>query len=175
MTDATVRAEHDWKYVLGLARWRFLAAWHDSIRYRFRPYAPLGSYRDSTTDVRVTLSARCRTRTGAHTDSKLDITMLRAVDIANVGGVLTPGAAPPSVEALARYEADKERRGLGDFVPNGSFLESSEQIGVVLSASCKKNNTDVVSSSLDVSELALPTTYVENIDSVLTLRTIRTA
>ncbi len=175
VTDATVRAEHDWKYVLGLARWRFLAAWHDSIRYRFRPYAPLGSYRDSTTDVRVTLSARCRTRTGAHTDSKLDITMLRAVDIANVGGVLTPGAAPPSVEALARYEADKQRRGLGDFVPNGSFLESSEQIGVVLSANCKKNNNDVVSSSLDVSALALPTTYVENIDSVLTLRTILTA
>ncbi len=175
VTDATVRAEHDWKFVLGLTRWRFLAAWHDSIRCRFGPYAPLGSYRDSTTDVKVTLSARCRTPTGAHTDSKLDITMLRAVDIANVGGVLTPGAAPPSVEALARYEADKQRRGLGDFVPNGSFLESSEQIGVVLSANWKKNDNDVVSSSLDVSALALPTTYVENIDSVLTLRTILTA
>ena len=175
VTEATVRSEHDWKYVLGLARWRFLAAWHDSIRYRLGPCAPLGSYRDSTTDVRVTLSARCRTWSGASTDSKLDITMLRAVDIANVGGVLRPGATPPSFEALARYEADKQRRSLGDFVPNGSFLESSEDIGVVVSANCKKNNNDVVPSTLDVSALALPTTYVENIDGVLALRTLVTA
>ena len=171
VTDATVRSAQDWKYVLGLARWRFLAAWHDSVRYRLGPYAPLGSYRDSTTDVRVTLSARCRTRTGAYTDSKLDITLLRAVDIGNVGGVLTPGATPPSLEALARYEADKRRRGLGDFVPSGSFLESADEIGVVLSGNCKRNNNDGVPSTLDVSALALPTTYVENIDGVLTLRT----
>jgi len=169
--DATVRSEHDWKYVLGLARWRFLVAWHDSIRYCLGPYAPLGSYRDSTTDIRVTLSARCKTWSGAYTDAKLDITMLRAVDLANVGGVLTPGATPPSFEALARYDADKQRRGLGDFVPNGSFLESSEEIGVVLSGNCKKKNNDVVPSTLDVSALALPTTYVENIDGVLTLLT----
>src|SRR6266550_690133 len=169
VTDATVRSEHDWKYLLGLARWRFLEAWHDSIRYPLGAYAPLGSYRDSTTDVRVTLSARCRTPTGAYTDAKLDITLLRAVDVANVGGVLTPGATPPSVEALARYEADKRRRGLGDFVPNGSFLDTSEDIAVVLSANCKSN--DVVSSTLDLSALALPTTYVENSDGVLTLLT----
>ena len=175
VTDAMVRSKHDWKYVLGLARWRFLAAWHDSIRCRLGAYAPLGSYRDSTTDVRVTLAARCRTWSGAYKDSKLDITMLRAVDIANVDGVLTPGATPPSSEALARYEADKQRRGLGDFVPNGSFLESSDETRGVLSANCKKNNNDVVPSTLDVSALALPTTYVENIDGVLTLRTLVTA
>jgi len=169
VTDATARTARDWKSALGLARWRFLAAWHDSIRYRLGPYAPLGSYRDSTTDVRVTLSARCRTPTGAYTDAKLDITLLRAVDVANVGGVLTPGATPPSVEALARYEAEKRRRGLGDFVPNGSFLDTSEDIAVVLSANCKSN--DVVSSTLDLSALALPTTYVENTDGVLTLLT----
>src|SRR2546427_7564976 len=40
VTEATVRSKHDWKYVLGLARWRFLAAWHDSIRYRLGAYAP---------------------------------------------------------------------------------------------------------------------------------------
>ena len=91
------------------------------------------------------------------------------MDVANVGGVLTPGATPPSVEALARYEAEKRRRGLGDFVPNGSFLDTSEDIAVVLSANCKSNNNDVVSSSLDVSALDLPTTYVENTDGVLTL------
>ncbi len=168
---ATGRSEHDWKYVPGLARWGFLEAWHDSIRHPLGPYAPLGSYRDSTTDVRVTLSSRCRTSSGTYKDSTLDITMLGAVDIANVDGVLTPGTATPSPEALARYEADRQRRGLGDCVPNGCFLESSEGIRAVLSGNCKRSNNDEVPSTLDVTALALPTTYVANSNGALTIRT----
>ncbi len=166
---ATQRSERDWKHVLGLARWRFLQAWHDSVRLRLGPYAPLGRYRDSTTDVKVTVSARCRTRSGTYTDSQLDITMLGAVDIANVDGVLTVGTTPPTIAALARYEARKQRCGLGDCVPNGSFLESAEEVRAVLSGNCRKDNNDVVPSTLDVSGVALAMTYVANVDGVLTL------
>ncbi|PYO90700.1 MAG: hypothetical protein DMD66_01795 [Gemmatimonadetes bacterium] len=97
--------------------------------------------------------------------------MLGAVDIANVDGVLTPGTATPSPEALARYEADRPRRGLGDFVPNGCFLESSEGIRSVLWGNCKRSNNDVVPSTLDVTALALSATYVGNSDGALTIRT----
>jgi len=58
---AAGRSGHDWKYATRLARWRFLEAWHDSIGYPLGPYTPLGSYRDATTDFKVTLSARYRT------------------------------------------------------------------------------------------------------------------
>ena len=56
-------------------------------------------------------------------------------------------------------------------LPNGSFLFSSTDIKLVLSATCTKIDKTTAKSSLDITGLGY-SAFVENIDGVLTIRQV---
>lgn len=118
------------------------------------PYIPWGNYRDSVSDIKVTLSATC---TANNVTGSLDITNATTGDITNNNGVLQQSATG--------VQRDNT---LGAYVPSGSYQSNSSNIKVVLSATCKNSKGQPVSSSLDVTSLGWGS-YVENIDGVLTV------
>lgn len=86
--------------------------------------------------------------------------------------MLQQGSTVPSQADITQYQGIKNQRGLGDFVPSGSFLLSSQDVKVVLSATCTKINGQGVPSTLDVSQFPLNEVWVENVDGVLTAHTV---
>lgn len=133
------------------------------------PYLPWGSYFDSVRDIKVTLSASCKTKSGGTKNSTLEIASGTTGDIVNDDGVLRQTGTGPDEKAVKEYMAIKAQKGLGVYVPNGSFLLSSAGIKLVLSAKCRKINQQEVDSSLDVTALD-ESARVENVDGVLTIR-----
>ncbi len=162
------KAARDWKYSLAVERWLVLKAFCDQLAGNLGRYLPWGSYLDTSTGVQVMLSATSST---GKKNSSIDITDLLAGDIIiNNNGDLQRTSNIPTPEQIAIYDARKQQKGLGDLVPNGSFLESSDldSVKVVLSGDCKKIDGNSIRSQIDVSKQNLDLVGLANIDGVLT-------
>lgn len=119
-------------------------------------YVPAGSYKDSSRNIKVTLTAECEDEGGEWLSSELDLTPLSDAEIANIDGQLT-------VVGRARTYLDRP------FVPNGSYKLTSRAIQVTLSAECERINGLWRTSTLDLTDYAqLPGQSIANIDGTLT-------
>jgi peptidoglycan hydrolase-like protein with peptidoglycan-binding domain len=111
------------------------------------PYVPDGDYDEAVvSSVRVELSAECRRADGWNwVPSVLDITALPATgDVGNVDGRLVH--APDVDRAQPAFAF------LTPFVPAGSFTESSRNVRVTMTATCRRPGASTWSTStLDLS------------------------
>ena len=135
------------------------------------PHIPWGSYLDSVDDIKVILSAICMTKSGDTNNSTLNITDGTTGDIINDGGGLRQTDIGPGEKDVKNYMGIKAQKGLGVYVPNGSYLLSSADIKVTLSATCKTKTGGSKNSSLDITALNCYArlAWVENLDGVLTM------
>jgi len=114
------------------------------------PYVPNGSYRQTSINIQVTLSADCETVSGSWTHSTLDLTNSNYVSVENNNGTLTiSGSASPTP----------------GYVPGGSYQQTSKNIRVTLSADCQKTDGSRNHSLLDITNLN--NADVENQNGVL--------
>jgi hypothetical protein len=134
-------------------------------------YLPLGSYFDSVSNIKVILSARCKTKFDGTKDSTLDISNSTTGDIVNNDGVLNHTDSGQDANDINKYKKEKVEKGLGIYVPNGSFLLSSDNIKLSLSAKCKKINQDEIDSFVDITTIGW-NAVVENIDGVLQIKQV---
>ena len=109
-------------------------------------YVPSGSYKQTSRDINVTLSAECKKIDGSWQSSTLDLTNLDNADVVNIDGVLK---IEPS-----------------SYLPGGNYIQTSRDINVILSAECKKIDGSWQSSTLNLTNLN--NADVVNVDGVLT-------
>lgn len=110
------------------------------------PFIPAGSYQESLSSntIQVTLSATCQNETGGSTQSTLTYNSSNLsgyADISNNNGNLTlvPGSGSP---------INTEN----PYVPAGSYQNSSSDIQITLTATCRNEKGDGVTSSITYSE-----------------------
>ncbi|MFY7885860.1 MAG: hypothetical protein ACOVOV_13560 [Dolichospermum sp.] len=124
-------------------------------------FTPLGTYINSSNNVRVTLNSKLPQANAAPsvgqmvTTSTYDITNLNiTTGFDNINGVLqvsqNAGTSPNT------------------FIPNGSYLQSAVSNNVTLSANCLTIQGATVQSTLDITNLQLSQT-ISNINGVLTI------
>lgn len=157
--------DHAWLQAIAQTMWNQWVVHPDRL---MGPYIPGGSYFWTSRNIKVILSATCTTKSGGTNRSTLDITNGTTFDIMNDDGVLRQTNNALDAKTIKAYMENKAQRGLGVYVPNGSFLLSSADIKLVLSAKCTKIDQTEVDSSLDVTALGWDA-WVENIDGVLTI------
>jgi hypothetical protein len=110
------------------------------------PFIPAGSYQESLSSntIQVTLSATCQNETGGSTQSTLTYNSSNLsgyADISNNNGNLTlvPGSGSP---------INTEN----PYVPAGSYQNSSSDIQITLTATCRNEKGDGVTSPITYSE-----------------------
>lgn len=102
------------------------------------PYVPNGSYKTTSINVKVTLSAHCQKPDGSWPHSTLDLTYDNYIKVKNEDGTLKKeGSASPTP----------------GYVPGGSYLQTSKDIRVTLSADCQKIDGSRNYSTLDITNL----------------------
>ena len=110
------------------------------------PFIPAGSYQESLSSntIQVTLSATCQNETGGSTQSTLTYNSSNLsgyADISNNNGNLTlvlGSGSPINTE--------------NPYVPAGSYQNSSSDIQITLTATCRNEKGDGVTSSITYSE-----------------------
>ncbi|MCP4343995.1 MAG: hypothetical protein GY795_00535 [Desulfobacterales bacterium] len=105
-------------------------------------YVPNGSYRETSHNIKVILSADCIRRDGTVNTDTLDITNLNNADIANIDGKLVNKATDSSQQAVD-----------GSYVPKGSYQDTSSNITVTLSADCIRRDETVNTDMLDITSI----------------------
>jgi hypothetical protein len=100
-------------------------------------YVPNGSYKKTSRNIKVTLSAECQKQDGIWQPSTLDITDLNQPTVENDNGTLKSVSIPR-----------------GGYVPTGSYQETSRNIKVILTAECQKQDGTWQPSTLDITNLA---------------------
>jgi hypothetical protein len=103
-----------------------------------RDFLPAGSYRLQARDVRATLYCKARKRNGIWIPASIDLTHLDETNIANEDG------------HLVNLQGDAGRVG---FKPHGSYLKSIDELQVILSALCLRNDQRWQWSTLDITDL----------------------
>lgn len=101
-------------------------------------YIPAGSYIESSRDIEITLVANCARSMGGSQISTLKYTVLDSQtigDIANENGVLTIHKGNGS--------AKNPNQKYSEFIPAGSYQNSSTEIRVEIRALCLKTNGDL--------------------------------
>jgi hypothetical protein len=106
-------------------------------------YVPAGTYQQSSSDLSIEIQAQCRSTSGATVTSTLQYTSTEAFnirDISNNNGVLT----------IVSGNADilNGSNSFGNYIPAGSYQQSSSGITVTLSANCLNSQGQSVPSSL---------------------------
>ncbi len=110
------------------------------------PFIPAGSYQESLSSntIQVTLAATCQNETGGSTQSTLTYNSSNLsgyADISNNNGNLTlvlGSGSPINTE--------------NPYVPAGSYQNSSSDIQITLTATCRNEKGDGVTSSITYSE-----------------------
>jgi hypothetical protein len=114
------------------------------------PYVPNGSYRQTSREIKVTLSAECQKIDGSWQLTTFDLTEIGYVELENNDGTLTvSGPASPTP----------------GYVPGGSYQQTSRNIKVTLSAQCQKIDGSWQPSALNITNLN--NADVENQNGVL--------
>lgn len=104
-------------------------------------YLPPGSYITTSQNIRLTLSATCQDPKGRQYDQTLELTTFDgAVDIINDNGKLHQSKQPINPNDLERIHDAKQRLNCGRYVPDGTYLLSSSNVHVTLSATCQRIN-----------------------------------
>lgn len=131
----------------------------------FGQYVPAGSYQKSSSDISVTLTAQCISKSGGTVPSTLTFSTSQVPtigDIENTNGVLTlipgSGAKPNPTNKFGQY------------VPAGSYQNSSSAISMKVNAQCKQKSGGLVPSALTFAADRVDTIGdIENTNGVLTL------
>jgi hypothetical protein len=111
------------------------------------PFIPAGSYQETlsaNTDITVTLTATCKNENGGSNQSTLTFNSgaLSGInDISNDNGNLT-------LESGSGSPINTEN----PYVPAGSYQNSSSDIQIMLTATCRNEQGDAVTSSIGYSE-----------------------
>jgi hypothetical protein len=138
-------------------------------------YFPEGGFAATSSSIRLTLTADLQNEQGTYIARSVDIIGFDNADLSNINGafVKTETMLPSSeMQSIAAAIAAK---GLGTFVPVGSWFKSARNIKVTLSATCLSTSGLGVQSTLDLTTVAYDDAIVENINGVLTLAAIKPA
>lgn len=103
-----------------------------------REFLPTGTYLLHARDVRSTLYCMARKRNGIWIPASLDLTYLEESNVANEDG------------HLVNLEGDLGQRG---YMPQGSYLHSTKDRKVILSALCQKDDQSWQWSTLEITQL----------------------
>ncbi len=108
----------------------------------FGQYVPAGSYQNSSSSISVTINAQCTRFDGGVIPSTLTYTTDVAVvidDIANSNGklVMPAGKDPSQPNPTNKF---------GQYVPAGSYQNSSSDISIILNAECEQTGGNRVQS-----------------------------
>ncbi len=136
-------------------------------------YVPDGSYMDSSRDIKVELSGKAKNRQGQEQMSAINVTDFNNADIVNDDGKLTKTDTIADVSFQEKMKQLRIKKGLGRYAPEGSYLESTNNVKLTLSAQCRTIKGKYVSSSLDISQYQGDgKTAISNLDGQLTLEKI---
>jgi hypothetical protein len=117
-----------------------------------RDFLPGGSYRSQGRNVRSTLYCLAQKRNGVWIPASLDLTYLDEVNVSNEDG------------HLVNLDGDL---GQQDFVPQGSYLHTTKNRQVILSALCQKTDLTWQWSTIEITDLKYSDT-LSLVDGVLT-------
>ncbi len=118
-----------------------------------RDFLPPGSYQLQARNARTTLFCVARKRNGSWIPASLDLTHLDETNVANEDG------------HLVNLDGDTGRQG---YLPNGSYLQSSTDLRVILSALCQRIDQSWQWSTLDITDLD-SAAILSLVDGVLTV------
>lgn len=119
-------------------------------------FLPAGSFSYTASNVAVTVTAICKLQAGGTVASTLDITQLPLdTAIQNINGSL-------------QQSPNEQIQQPSIYTPQGSYLQTSQNIKVVLTADCKAINGNTISSSIEITELSTSQT-ISNINGLLTV------
>ncbi len=109
---------------------------------KYGQYVPAGSYQNSSANISVTINAQCTRFDGGGIPATLTYTTEVAVvidDIANANGklVMPAGKDPSQPNPTNKF---------GQYVPAGSYQNSSADISITLNAECEQTGGNVVPS-----------------------------
>lgn len=116
------------------------------------PFVPNGSYTFTCTGITSTLHCLAQKIDQSWVPASFDLTNLAVADLANMNGVLVNGPHSPSPDG---------------YLPGGSYLLTSQDCKVILSANCQKADGTWQQSQLDITNLPVSQT-ISNINGVLT-------
>jgi len=134
---------------------------------QYGQYIPAGSYQGSSSAISITLSAQCTNASGQTGSSSLTFTAAEVGSIGDIsndnGNLKLISGSNSSVNATNKY---------GQYVPAGSYQNSSSDIMVTISATCSSPNGATSSSSLVYSsDVASTIVDITNNNSELALIT----
>ena len=114
---------------------------------KYGQYVPAGSYQNSSSNITVTINAQCTQLDENVAPSTLTYSTEVAVvidDIENKNGKLVmPAGKDPSEQNPTNL--------FGQYVPAGSYQNSSSAISITLNADCEQTGGNVVQSALTFS------------------------
>lgn len=108
-----------------------------------RDFLPAGNYRLQARDIRSTLYCKAQKRDGTWIPASIDLTYLEETNIANEDG------------HLVNLEGDAGAKG---YLPQGSYLQSSIEHCVILSALCPTTGRSWQWRTLEITGLFYMTT-----------------
>lgn len=117
------------------------------------PFIPGGSYVQTSTDIESNLYCESQKRDGSWIPAGFNLTDVDSADLANMDGFLVNGNGNPAPN---------------NYIPGGSYLQTSKSPQVILSAQCRKIDGSMQWSTLNITDLDRSKT-VSNIDGVLTV------
>ncbi len=127
-------------------------------------FAKTGSYRASTSNVKITLYGTPNIAGGGTgVEKQIDITNYDGVsDIENDNGEFK----------ISDNKGNTDFKGskYGSLVPNGSYLQSTNNVRVVMTADCVTNAQDTVSRTLDITNYDWSKQSIINNDGKLTIQ-----
>jgi hypothetical protein len=112
--------------------------------FEMTEFLPAGTYRSQGRDIRSTLYCMARKRNGDWIPASLDLTYLEEANVANEDG------------HLVNLNGDVGQQG---FVPEGSYLHSTKDRQVILSALCQRDDQVWQWSTIEI-------TYLEYADTL---------
>jgi hypothetical protein len=118
-----------------------------------RDFVPAGNYKLQARDVRTTLFCIALNRKGNWIPASIDLTHLEETNIANEDG------------HLVNLDGDMGREG---YLPKGSYLLTSKDHRVILSALCQRIDQRWQWSTIDITDLGY-TAFLALDDGVLTI------
>ncbi len=126
----------------------------------FGQYVPAGSYQNSSSNISVTINAQCKRFDGGVIPSTLTFTTDVAVvidDIENRDGklLMLAGKDPSQPNPTNLF---------GQYVPAGSYQNSSSDISITLNAACEQTGGNVVQSPA-LTFLATDVTTISDIEN----------
>ena len=109
---------------------------------KYGQYVPAGSYQNSSTEISITLNAKCE-QTGGNVVVSTPLTFL-ATDAATIGDIENREGVLRVIPGNSSTPNTANK--YGQYVPAGSYQNSSSDISITLNAKCEQTGGNVVTS-----------------------------